>query len=528
MIQDTFSSTTFLLLTLPFLVILIAMVGLRWSAFKAGSIALLLCLVILPWHFSIGWQPTVTSLIPGTIFEAMGTTFSIIWIILAALCIYYAQHQSGALEVIQRYLAKLHPDPRVSALLIAWFFSLFMEGAAGFGTSAALTAPFLVAAGYRPVIAVVLALWGHSLGVAYGAVGTPIMAQSALLQVPDLILSHATLPYLGLPALVLSIALMAAIQRFYGDNRQDGTQTDQVRVKSLSKLQVLSTGALAGLSFVLPAMLIAYALGPELPTLLGAIVGAVIFVALVPRLIAKQASLIPSVNQPEMSQKMTIWRALAPYIVLVFLVLLTRLIPSLKTWLLGYTLNVTWHIYEFSIAPLYHPGTLLWLGFLFGGFIQRQPVTAWGQAVRLATLRISAVVPALLVMLWLSRLLVHSGAIAELGAQIVLLTGIGWAFWAVFVGVLGTFITGSATSSNILFTEFQHQAATHAQVPAIPLIGAQNFGAAIGNMVCPHNIIAAGATVNIQGQEGQVMRYTLPMALLLSAVTGISAWLLVT
>ncbi|MCH8479189.1 MAG: L-lactate permease, partial [Wenzhouxiangella sp.] len=98
-----------------------------------------------------------------------------------------------------------------------------------------------------------------------------------------------------------------------------------------------------------------------------------------------------------------------------------------------------------------------------------------------------------------------------------------WPFWAPWFGVLGTFITGSATSSNILFSEFQRSAAEAGGHESIGLLGSQTIGAAIGNMVCPHNIIAAGATVNIQGNEGQVMKYTFPMAAILTTIAGVVA-----
>src|SRR5690606_4370699 len=92
-------------------------------------------------------------------------------------------------------LARLHPDPRVGALVIAWFFALFMEGAAGFGTPVALAAPFLVAAGFPPVAAVTAALVGHAAGVSFGAVGTPVLAQLAIVESSALDLAGATAAY---------------------------------------------------------------------------------------------------------------------------------------------------------------------------------------------------------------------------------------------------------------------------------------------------------------------------------------------
>jgi lactate permease len=104
--------------------------------------------------------------------------------------------------------------------------------------------------------------------------------------------------------------------------------------------------------------------------------------------------------------------------------------------------------------------------------------------------------------------------------------GAAWPLLSPFVGVLGTFVTGSATASNILFTDFQQATAENLRMPVLPLIGAQGFGAAVGNIICPHNIIAGGATVGISGQEGAVLSKTLVACLLYALLGGALALLL--
>ena len=511
---DPTNLSTLGVLSLPFLIILIGMVGLKWSALKAGTLALLCTLPLVHLFLNISGYQLTRNILPGSVLEATITSLSILWIIFAALCIYYAQNNSGAIQRIQFQLARLHPDPKVSALFIAWFFSMFMEGAAGFGTSAALTAPFLVAAGYRPVLAVVLALWGHSLGVAFGAVGTPVITQALLVPEPELLLTHAVLPYLVPTTFVLAIGLAWGCMR-YGPVKAPAAQGD-------SYPQVLAYGALAAACFLVPAMAMAYWLGPELPTLLGAVVGALLFAFFTTR--GKSPS-VQTESTPDTFPG-SFARALAPYAILIVLVLLTRLIPDVKAALQAIQWRAQWQGYQGSVQYLYHPGTVLFISFVVGGLLQKQSLHALYNAMRQAFIRVFFVFAALFVMLLLSRLLVHTGAIGLLGEQVAAIAGNWWPLWAPWFGVLGTFITGSATSSNVLFSEFQRSAAQAAGLPTPTLLGSQTFGAAVGNMVCPHNIIAAGATVNIQGQEGHVMRYTLPMAALLTLIAGGVALLL--
>ncbi|TRW48755.1 L-lactate permease [Aliidiomarina halalkaliphila] len=504
-----------LALCLPFLVILVGMIGLRWSALKAGFLALCASLLVLPLLLGISLDHVISKIMPGSILESATTSISILWIILGALCIFYLQQASGALQTIQALLTRLHPNPRVSGLFVAWFFSLFMEGAAGFGTSAALAAPFLVAAGYRPVMAVVLALWGHSLGVMFGAVGTPVITQSALVQQSEIVLAQSALPFAWPGGIVLAIALAWFCFHHYHGEPEAQTQHKGI----MSVLSIGAIGAFAALSFLLPFSVLAWWTGPELPSLVGALAGGLIFTFGLHTIARLRKTAEPSAAL-ESRTEMSNLSALAPYLILILLVLITRIEPSIKAQLQALTLSWQWHGYSGSLAYAYHPGSLLLISFLLGGIIQRANPALMRQAVFSAAHRLLFVAAALFVMVLLSRFLLHLGAIDILGQQVAIITGVAWPFWSVWIGVLGTFITGSATSSNILFSEFQQSAAQASGNSALPLLGGQTYGAAMGNMICPHNIIAAGATVNIQGQEGHVMRYTLPMSLFLACLGG--------
>ncbi|RUO36898.1 L-lactate permease [Aliidiomarina shirensis] len=517
-------------LSMPFLIILVTMIGLKWNALKAGWVAFLITLAGAPVVLGVNLHQLTTDIVPGSVLEAANTSLSILWIIFGALCIYYLQLNSGAIASIQQQLARLHPNPKISALFVAWFFSMFMEGAAGFGTSAALTAPFLVAAGYRPVLAVVLALWGHSLGVTFGAVGTPVITQALLVAESELALARAALPYMFPTTLVLAIGLAWGCIRYAPASAESVSSIGDKPQKF--SLAAIKFGVLAALSFLFPATLLAYFLGPELPTLLGAIVGAALF-TLFTRFEKPSLGQLNEVASTKLPSTSFI-RAMAPYLILVILVLITRLIPDIKAGLQAVVWHWEWRNYHGTVQYLYHPGSLLFVSFVFGGLCQRHSIStkngtlvrALGRAFAQALSRVLTVLSALFVMLLLSRVLVHTGAITQLGQTVAAFAGAWWPFWVPWFGILGTFITGSATSSNILFSEFQRSAALASGNSVIPLLGAQTFGAAAGNMVCPHNIIAAGATVNLAGDEGQVMRFTLPMAALLATLAGTIAVLM--
>lgn len=472
---------TALLAATPLAVILVGMGLLRRSAIVAGlcGLAVALMLSLTAFRPDSETSNATASLMAGVAAEASHTTFTILMIILPALAIFEFQKETGAIVRIREALTSLTDDRRIQAILIAWFFGLFMEGAAGFGTPVALAAPLLVGLGYAPVRALVLALLGHAAGVSFGAVGTPALAQIAIAGSlgTEIAVRTAALHAVAAPFLLLTTVWLAA-------------------GGPLSRNDVFWT-ALAAFCFLVPSLAIAALIGPELPTLGGALIGGALFIALLRR------------GQGPTGLN---WRLLvadlSPYLLILLLVLLTRLIPPLQQYLSEITLSWTLsESYSGSYQPLYHPGTILFSGLLLAAI-------ARGQAAKLPSALIAAlhrllpVALALLVMLALSRLMVHSGMIASLAAAAATV-GPAWPILAPFIGVLGTFITGSATASNILFTDLQVSTSKSLSLPAPMLVASQGFGAAIGNIVAPHNIIAGSATVGLTGREGEVLERTL-------------------
>jgi lactate permease len=223
-------------------------------------------------------------------------------------------------------------------------------------------------------------------------------------------------------------------------------------------------------------------------------------------------------------------RALAPYAVLVCLVAVTRAWPPLAA-ALGEP-RIEWQAfggYGAKMQPLIHPGTLLLAALLIGARLQRVPLADVAAALVHAARQLLPVTLALLAMLMLSRLMLHAGLIAALEQAAVQFVGPAWPWVAPAVGALGSFVTGSATASNVLFTSLQAQTAQALALPVTAIVAAQGFGAAVGNIVCPHNIVAGAATVGLAGREGEILRrMLLPCAVYLALggalVSALLAW----
>lgn len=488
--------------SLPLLAVLGLMLGLRWRAVYAGFAGLVVAVAVAIGVFGLG-QTRLPEFGPfgaigGALLEAGFTAGSILWIIFPALMLHELQNRSGAILTLKAAIGRVSAEPRTQTVLIAWFFGLFLEGAAGFGTPAALTAPLLVGLGYTPTRAVALALIGHGAGVSFGALGTPVLAQAALGAASAAELARET----ALLHAAVGWILLAALVWLAGD-------------RAPSRRDWAMAGA-AAVCFHAPYLGLALLVGPELPTIGGALIGGAAFAFMVGR---RRRASTPLEGGP-------VVQAILPYAVIVILVLATRLITPVSETLRAAAWN--WSVgdvFRGEQTPLYHPGSILLVGLILGGLIQGRAVMDFRAAAAAAAGRLIPVAAALFAMLALSRVMVHAGMIGAL-ATAASATGGMWPFLAPFTGVLGSFVTGSATASNILLTPFQTSAAATLALPPSTMAAAQGLGAGIGNIVCPHNIIAGGATVGLAGREGEVLRQTLVICLAtVAAGGGVVLWL---
>lgn len=409
------------------------------------------------------------------------------------------------MEVLRQVMERVAGDARILALLVAWFFVLFIEGAAGFGTPLALAAPFLVSAGFSRVAAVSMALVGHAVGVAFGAVGTPIIPQIAASSLGPQELAAANANYQVLLGWSLPLVVMWLAAR--GMPGGPGKP-------------FWGWAALAAVCFFLPYYLLARFVGPELPTLAGALLGALLFIIVLRWIRKPQAA-----QEGEPASAALLLRAASPYLVLIGLVVLTRLVPPVQEALRAVSLSWTYAEFSGSMQVLYHPGTLLMLSFMCGAWLQKATLAEGLQAAANVSRRLLPVLLALIAMLGLSRIMVHGGMIDALAMTAAEAAGQSWPLFAPLIGILGSFVTGSATASNILFGGFQVATAQQLGFSVLGMMATQGYGATIGNIISPHNIVAASATVQLVGREGEVMRQTAGFAVAYAVLGGLLAWL---
>lgn len=470
----------------PLLLLLGLMLVAGWSAARAALAGLALGVVLVPTVFApAGGLP---ALLPGVVAESLFQGGSILWILLPAMALYLHQREAGSFERLREALAGIAPAPGVQVLLLGWFLALFLEGAAGFGTPAAIVAPLLVALGLPPVQAVVIALIGHAGGVVFGALGTPLLAQAGLTGLDPASLATPT-------ALLNATAAAVLMGAFAHGLRTAALPSGMAGLP----LRWAGFGLLA---FVLAQIGLAATVGPETATLGAATLGLGLTVALL------RWRTAPRAGGPPPS---SLLRTLAPYLALLVLVLVTRSLPGLREALAG--LEWRWQLdggFDGALNPVLHPGTLLLAALLIGCRTQGLPLASLRPALTEAARRLLPVALALIAMLALSQLMLHAGMIEDLQQALVASLGGAWPWAAPALGALGSFVTGSATASNLLFAPLQLDTAQALGLPPAWILAGQGVGAAVGNIVCPHNVVAAAATVGLAGREAELLRRLLP------------------
>ncbi|WP_144799792.1 L-lactate permease [Halorubrum depositum] len=553
---------------IPLLLAGTLLIGLLWPATRAMPIAWVAALAVgyFAWNMPVNWLAAASA-------AGFMTAFEILWIVFGALVLLYTLMEAGAFDRINRGFATVSDDRRVQIVLIAFFMATFIEGAAGFGTPAAVVAPLLLGLGFPALAAVVAGIIGHIIAVTYGAVGTPIVVgiqspmesveftrtaiQDGGMTVQEFSVNVAAwaATYHALVGFVMPLFAVGMVVYFFGDPED----------RSLKPAWEVAPLCIAsGIAFAVPYWLSAWFLTAEFPSLIGSMVGGTVILS-----ILRAGYLLPddewefpererwadhwvgsiepgqsngaNGGSPEAEaadlsggEDMSLFKAWSPYVLLVILLVVTRAIDPISNFINQDIFVLSWG----GILGTDLSGAVAWMnvpGFwLLVSAVLAIPIfsmsgeevgDAWKEAAR----KIVSPFIALVFVIAMVQVMLQSGAhpgAPEVGSMIVLLAqttadilGPAYPAFASLIGALGAAMAGSNTVSNITFGAFQFEAATQLGLPRTIIVGAQAVGGAIGNLVAIHNLVAALATVGLLGQEGRVMR--LNMIPLLYYATGV-------
>ena len=478
------------------------------------------------------------------------TAITLLFIVFGAILLLNTLKEAGALVAIRQGFMDISPDRRVQVLIVGWLFGSLIEGSSGFGTPSAVGAPLLLALGFPAMAAAMSVLVIQSTPVSFGAVGTPMLvgvrsgidnkqdiaALIAPMQPFDYLLQivqnvgflHATV------GTAIPLILCGLLTRFFGEKRSFA-----------EGLKAWPFALFAGLAFTLPYYFIARILGPEFPSLLGALIGLMIVVPA-----AKKGFLVPRerfdfpprdrwsshwlgtvsvTDDHSVPPRFSVLRAFAPYVIVIALLVITRTIAPVKAFLTGPATTIKFsNLFGTTISTsaqlLYAPGFILIVVSLLCILLYSMSGKQFGAAVKASAHTMVEAAPALLLAVPMVQVFINSSAadgslvsmpmvLAQAAASIA---GQAWPNVSPWVGAMGAFIAGSNTVSNMMFAYFQFSTAQQIGLnidQSAVVVALQAIGGAAGNMICVHNVVAAGAVVGLMNREGEVVRKTLiPMA----------------
>ena len=560
---------------LPILIVGFLLVGLRIPASRAMPAAFISVVLIAAFVWKVPYVQVGAATVNGLVIAV-----TLLFIIFGAILLLETLRASGGLKTIRDGFTSISPDRRIQVIIIAWLFGSFIEGAAGFGTPAAVAVPLLVGLRFPPLAAVVAGMMIQCTPVSFGALGTPILVgvSKGLAGDPSVIeyaksIGHEVidnqLPTSFFAMLGTKVAIMHAIMgtlvplfvvatmtRFFGEKKSFG-----------EGLKIWKFAIFASLAMTIPYVLVAIFLGPEFPSLIGGLVGLMIVTTA-----ARFEFLVPIQNHWEFPSenkwdsewmgctnddegvdrgaskdskiplKINPFMAWLPYILVAVLLVATRLpelgikplvqkIGAIEVKNLFGTENI--HI---KVQPLYLPGSIFIAVSLVTFLLHRiRPVAykaAWIRTIKTTT----SASFALIFTVPLVQVFIHTdGGSAgyekmpiALAEGISALAGPAWPLFSPLVGGFGAFVAGSNTISNMMFSLFQFGVGEQIGVDPSWIVASQAVGGAAGNTICVHNVVAASAVAGIYGREGQIIRKTLPLFLYYAIGAGIICWLIVT
>ena len=495
-----------LVATLPLVIVLVLLGGVRMKAHRAGLIGLLAASLVARLAYGMPVGQTLSSAAQGAVFGL----FPILWIVVNALWVYRMTVRTRHFDVLRRSFGRLSDDPRIQALVVAFCFGALLEALAGFGAPVAICSVMLVALGFDPVRAAVVALVANTAPVAFGAMGTPVVTLAQVTGLPLDSVASVVGRQTPLLALVVPLVLVGLV-----DGRRGLRET---WVPAL----------VCGVAFAAAQFAASNYVSAQLADIGASLAGAAALVAIPharrPAAEPVRAAVLTGVRSEDLDQedpRPEIVRAYAPYALIVVIFSIAQ-IPPVKDWLARATRTYDWPFLD-VVTPEGKPvagnvltlplvstgGTLVLLAGLCTAVVlgvhARVAVEEWAATVhelRFAILTVTSV-------LALAYVMNLSGQAATIG-HFVAAAGAGLAFLSPVLGWFGVAVSGSDTSANALFGALQVSAAHESGLSPELLAAANSSGGVLGKMISPQNLTIACAAVGLAGREGDLLRKVLP------------------
>lgn len=501
-----------LIAAIPIVFIFWALIIKKMKGYLASLLTALLAVLVAVFLFGMPLGLAALSIADGALYGL----FTICWIILGAMFLYNVTVSSGQFEIIKNFMASITNDRRIQAILIAFCFGSFLEGAAGFGTPVAITAAILVGLGFNPLYAAGICLIANTAPVAFGSIGIPITVAAQVSGLPEMAISQMvgrTLPFLSVLIPFYLVFIMAGFRK---------------------TMEVLPAILVSGIAFAGMQFVTSNFISPMLPDILSGLFSIVSLMVLLkfwkPKSVWRfKEESTPKINTQIRYSAAQVMRAWSPFILMLLLIIAWGLqpvkdylnsvgqikfyLPGLKDVILrpdGSPLSVKPFIFNY----LSNTGTAILIAAIVSlpliGMSLKTAANTY-----LATLRqLRFPIVTIAAILGFAYIVNNSG-MSNTMALALAGTGVLFPFFSPVLGWLGVFLTGSDTSSNALFCKLQHNAANTIGVDPLVTVSANITGGVTGKMISPQSIAVGAAAVGIAGKESELFRFTVKHSFIL-------------
>lgn len=501
----------FFIAILPIIWLIVALSKIKMQGYKACCITLLVTVILAIVFWGLSAANTASAVLEGV----LNALWPICLVIVAALFAYNLTLRTGAMDSIKKMLAGVSIDKRVLALIIGWGFGNFMEGMAGFGTAVAIPASMLAGLGLNPFAAVLACLVVNSTPTAFGSVGIPLVTLSAVTGIEASTLAANT----AMIQVILTFISPFIMVCIVGGG-----------IKALKG--AFGITLISALSFVVPWYITATTIGAELPDIVGSIICMVITV-MAARILNKKPQeeyCIEAQNKEEGS--LSLGKGLQSWstFILIFIMLMatSTLFPPINNLISRFKTVI--NVYagsggnNLTFSWINTPGVIIIVAAIIGGFIQGAKISTMLD-VFFTTLKSNwKTIVTISSVLATAKVMGYSGMISDMAGFLVVAAGGAYPLIAPLIGAIGGFVTGSGTSTSVLFGGLQVETAKSLGLPAAWMAAANILGGGIGKMISPQGIAIGASAINQSGSESKILRSAFKYFLLYVVISGIISY----
>lgn len=501
--------------SIPIFIVLLMLGVWRRPAWMAALAGLASAVVVAVFIYGMPMGLAFSASVYGAAFGL----FPICWILFWAIVLYRITVDTGNFDIIKDSVGSLTADRRLQALLIAFAFGAFIEGAAGFGAPVAVAAGMLAGLGFDPFYAAGICLLANTAPVAFGSIGIPVITLAGITGLPLADLS-ANVGRICAPVSMFVPAYLVLVMSGWKGLRG-----------------VIPAAAICGVSFAAAQFFVSSYIGPQLTDIIGSIAAMGSLVILLKVWHPSDVRTNEALRHSHTGS--AVFRAWTPYIFLVLLVLMIGYDP-IKNFLNQWSTQIPWpglHNQILRVPPAVKAegpyaalfnfnfftasGTATMVACFLAALSLGMSAAQFGKSVAAAAKQLALPLVTVASVLALAFLLNYSGATATLGLAFAA-TGVMFPFFSSLLGWLGVFLTGSDTSANALFGNLQVVTAGHLNLNPVLMAASNSSGGVMGKMISLQSIaVAAAASGMPSSDESRLFRFTLKHSIFLASVLGL-------